>query len=43
MMIFRPAGLLPARRRRIELSADHLEEAPSAETIAVPSHVGGAV
>jgi ABC-type branched-subunit amino acid transport system permease subunit len=43
MMIFRPAGLIPARRRRIELSADHLEAAPSAETVAVPSGVGGAV
>jgi ABC-type branched-subunit amino acid transport system permease subunit len=43
MMIFRPAGLVPARRRRIELSADHLEEALSSETVAVPSGVGGAV
>jgi hypothetical protein len=43
MMIFRPAGLIPARRRRIEMSADHLEEPSSAETVAVPSRVGGAV
>jgi ABC-type branched-subunit amino acid transport system permease subunit len=34
MMIFRPAGLIPARRRRAELS--HFDELPSAETVAVP-------
>ncbi len=35
MMIFRPAGLIPAKRRKIELQG-HLDEAPSAETVAVP-------
>jgi ABC-type branched-subunit amino acid transport system permease subunit len=35
MMIFRPAGLLPARRRKAELSG--LEEAPSSEVRAVPA------
>jgi ABC-type branched-subunit amino acid transport system permease subunit len=34
MMIFRPEGLIPARRRRIELS--DLEQIPASETVAVP-------
>jgi hypothetical protein len=34
MMIFRPAGLLPAKRRKLELEG--LDEAESAETFAVP-------
>jgi ABC-type branched-subunit amino acid transport system permease subunit len=34
MMIFRPAGLLPAKRRRAELS--HLDEGASGEVSAVP-------
>ena len=34
MMIFRPAGLLPARRRKAELQG--LDEADSVETVAVP-------
>jgi ABC-type branched-subunit amino acid transport system permease subunit len=34
MMIFRPAGLIPARRRRIELSG--FDDAPRSETVAVP-------
>ena len=34
MMIFRPEGLIPARRRRIELS--NLEQLPTSETVAVP-------
>jgi ABC-type branched-subunit amino acid transport system permease subunit len=42
MMIFRPAGLLPARRRRIEMEG-HLGEAASSEVSAVPSGEGGAV
>jgi hypothetical protein len=33
MMIFRPAGLIPARRRAAELS--HFQQASSAETMAV--------
>src|SRR5581483_753913 len=35
MMIFRPAGLLPARRRKAELEG--LEGAPSSEVQAVPA------
>ena len=38
MMIFRPEGLIPARRRRIELS--NLEQIPSGETAAVPLSEG---
>ncbi len=38
MMIFRPEGLIPARRRRIELS--DLEQIPNAETAAVPLSEG---
>ncbi len=38
MMIFRPEGLIPARRRRIELS--NLEQIPSGETSAVPLSEG---
>jgi ABC-type branched-subunit amino acid transport system permease subunit len=38
MMIFRPSGLVPARRRRAELSG--LEQADSAETTAVPAGEG---
>jgi ABC-type branched-subunit amino acid transport system permease subunit len=38
MMIFRPGGLIPARRRRTELRG--LEIAPSAETVAVPAGEG---
>jgi ABC-type branched-subunit amino acid transport system permease subunit len=38
MMIFRPEGLIPARRRRIELV--DLEQLPSSETIAVPLSEG---
>ncbi|BEP15876.1 hypothetical protein acdb102_41870 [Acidothermaceae bacterium B102] len=34
MMIFRPAGLIPARRRKAELSG--FDDSPSAETRAVP-------
>jgi ABC-type branched-subunit amino acid transport system permease subunit len=34
MMIFRPAGLIPARRRRAELS--HFGQSPSLESAAVP-------
>jgi ABC-type branched-subunit amino acid transport system permease subunit len=34
MMIFRPAGLIPAKRRKAELTG--LDEAPSSETAAVP-------
>jgi hypothetical protein len=33
MMIFRPEGLIPARRRRIELV--DLEQLPNSETVAV--------
>ncbi|MBI3688941.1 MAG: branched-chain amino acid ABC transporter permease [Actinobacteria bacterium] len=42
MMIFRPAGLLPARRRRTELS---LHDIPEAETVAVPApgSMGGSI
>jgi ABC-type branched-subunit amino acid transport system permease subunit len=32
MMIFRPAGLIPARRRKMELG---MHDEPSAETVAV--------
>lgn len=35
MMIFRPAGLIPARRRRTELA--HLEEAVGSEPAAIPA------
>lgn len=35
MMIFRPAGLIPAKRRKAELSG--LDRPPSAETTAVPA------
>ena len=38
MMIFRPAGLIPARRRKAELS--NLEKRDSAETAAVPAGEG---
>ena len=38
MMIFRPAGLIPARRRKAELS--HFEEASSSETRAVAASEG---
>jgi ABC-type branched-subunit amino acid transport system permease subunit len=38
MMIFRPAGLLPARRRKAELEG--LETASSAEVMAVPASEG---
>jgi ABC-type branched-subunit amino acid transport system permease subunit len=38
MMIFRPEGLIPARRRRIELS--DLEQIPSVEPAAVPLSEG---
>ncbi|MCW2818148.1 MAG: branched-chain amino acid transporter permease [Marmoricola sp.] len=38
MMIFRPAGLIPARRRKAELSG--LEKRDSAETSAVPASEG---
>ncbi len=38
MMIFRPEGLIPARRRRIELS--NLEQISSSETQAVPLSEG---
>lgn len=39
MMIFRPAGLIPAKRRRMELSR---HDEPSAETVAVaPAGAGG--
>jgi hypothetical protein len=38
MMIFRPGGLIPARRRRTELRG--LEIAPSAETVAVAAGEG---
>jgi ABC-type branched-subunit amino acid transport system permease subunit len=38
MMIFRPAGLLPARRRKAELS--HLDDRASAGTTAVPAGEG---
>ncbi|MCW2866520.1 MAG: branched-chain amino acid transporter permease [Marmoricola sp.] len=38
MMIFRPAGLIPARRRKAELSG--LEKRESAETTAVPAGEG---
>jgi ABC-type branched-subunit amino acid transport system permease subunit len=34
MMIFRPSGLLPAKRRKAELS--HLDEGPAGEVSAVP-------
>jgi ABC-type branched-subunit amino acid transport system permease subunit len=34
MMIFRPEGLIPARRRRIELT--NLGQLPTSETVAVP-------
>jgi hypothetical protein len=34
MMIFRPAGLIPAKRRKAELT--HFDDAPSGETMAVP-------
>ena len=38
MMIFRPAGLVPAKRRKAELSG--LERSDSAETTAVPAGEG---
>ena len=38
MMIFRPAGLIPAKRRKAELSG--FDDAPSAETRAVPVSEG---
>ncbi|MBV9831675.1 MAG: branched-chain amino acid ABC transporter permease, partial [Marmoricola sp.] len=38
MMIFRPAGLIPARRRRAELTG--LDRPDSAETVAVPAGEG---
>jgi ABC-type branched-subunit amino acid transport system permease subunit len=38
MMIFRPEGLIPARRRRIELT--DLEQVPSSESMAVPLSEG---
>jgi hypothetical protein len=38
MMIFRPAGLIPARRRKAELSG--LDRPASAETSAVPAGEG---
>lgn len=38
MMVFRPAGLVPARRRAAELSG--LEKAPSSEVAAVPASEG---
>jgi ABC-type branched-subunit amino acid transport system permease subunit len=38
MMIFRPAGLIPARRRKAELGG--LEDAPSSEVRAVPASEG---
>jgi ABC-type branched-chain amino acid transport system, permease component len=42
MMIFRPAGLIPAKRRRAELEGVG-EEASSSETSAVPTGMGGGV
>jgi ABC-type branched-subunit amino acid transport system permease subunit len=38
MMIFRPEGLIPARRRKAELTG--FSDEPSAETIAVPASEG---
>jgi ABC-type branched-subunit amino acid transport system permease subunit len=38
MMIFRPAGLIPAKRRKAELSG--FDDSPSAETRAVPVSEG---
>jgi hypothetical protein len=38
MMIFRPAGLIPARRRRAELSG--LDAPSSSEVRAVPASEG---
>jgi ABC-type branched-subunit amino acid transport system permease subunit len=38
MMIFRPSGLIPAKRRQIELS--HFDGAPHLETMAVPISEG---
>ncbi len=38
MMIFRPAGLIPARRRKAELSG--LDAPSSAETVAVAASEG---
>ncbi|MCW2526405.1 MAG: branched-chain amino acid transporter permease [Pseudonocardiales bacterium] len=38
MMIFRPAGLIPARRRAIELG--HFDDTPSSEVQAVPAGEG---
>jgi ABC-type branched-subunit amino acid transport system permease subunit len=38
MMIFRPAGLVPAKRRKAELSG--LDKADSAESQAVPAGEG---
>jgi hypothetical protein len=38
MMIFRPGGLIPARRRRAEMRG--LETAPVSETVAVPAGEG---
>jgi len=43
MMIFRPAGLIPAKRRRAELEGTAGEEAASSETAAVPAGMGGGV
>jgi hypothetical protein len=41
MMIFRPAGLVPAKRRRAELQG--LGDEPGGETVAVPAGMGGGV
>jgi ABC-type branched-subunit amino acid transport system permease subunit len=42
MMIFRPAGLLPAKRRRAELEV-YGEESEASEHAAVPTGMGGGV
>jgi hypothetical protein len=43
MMIFRPAGLIPAKRRRIEIEGG-TDGTPRAETFAIPraGSMGGA-
>ena len=40
MMIFRPAGLFPARRRKAELTGVGMERAPEVEREAVPAGEG---
>jgi hypothetical protein len=40
MMIFRPAGLFPARRRKAELTGVGMERAPAVEREAVPAGEG---